>query len=444
MKRQRFLVIFVLSLVLGILFSTATIYAQAPSPAVIESFTIENIDGSDVTNGPLMAGATYTVSLEINVGVDLAKNKLILATSMQKVEDVYWHLENGYLGIDTETWQPGRSTIEFDTVKGIAQLTLKGSVSSDYTSERLPNDDYIHLIKPIPLVTLSLGPDGTLLDEYSVEVVDQAIVSYQQALIEKSSLLQTADADPKYEELVAEVIALAEGLSSKGYVQNAIDLLDTIPGSASDFPIPVSENSSLPYLAAIIVLAILQQITGINIVIYYAPKIFLKAGFESDSTAFFASVIVGIVNFSATIVALWIIDKVGRKPLLLYGTIGMGISLLLAGLAFHAQIGGFAILIPILSYILFFAIGQGPVVWVLISEIFPTKIRGRAMSIAIMALWISCFAVSQTFPWLLETFEEGAFYLYAGICVVTVIFVWRFVIETKGKTLEEIEKLWKV
>jgi len=193
-----------------------------------------------------------------------------------------------------------------------------------------------------------------------------------------------------------------------------------------------------------IVLAIFQQITGINIVIYYAPKIFLKAGFKSDNTAFFASVIVGVMNLSATIVALWIIDKIGRKPLLLYGTIGMGISLLLAGLAFHAQIGGLAILIPILSYILFFAIGQGPVVWVLISEIFPTKIRGRAMSIAIMALWVSCFAVSQTFPWLLETLKEGVFYLYAGICVVTVIFVWRFVIETKGKTLEEIEKFWKV
>ena len=193
-----------------------------------------------------------------------------------------------------------------------------------------------------------------------------------------------------------------------------------------------------------IFLAIFQQITGINTVIYYAPKIFLNAGYKSENTAFLAAVIVGITNCLATVISLWIIDKLGRKPLLLIGTAGMGISFALAGIAFHARIGGLWILFPILSYVLFFAIGLGPVVWVLLSEIFPTKIRGRAMSIATMILWISCFAVSQTFPWFVEKIKDGTFYMYAGMCVVTFIFVWKWVIETKGKTLEEIEKIWKV
>jgi len=193
-----------------------------------------------------------------------------------------------------------------------------------------------------------------------------------------------------------------------------------------------------------VLLAIFQQITGINTVIYYAPKIFMKAGYESASSALLAQVIVGSTNFICTIIAIGTIDRFGRKPLLLIGLAGMGISFALAGLAFQSDtIGTTWILIPIITYVAFFAMSLGPVVWVLLSEIFPTKIRGRAMSIATMVLWISCFAVSQTFPWLVEIIEERTFYMYAIICIFAFVFVLLMVTETKGKTLEEIERMWE-
>jgi hypothetical protein len=259
MKQKRLIAVFIIcSAVLGMLLGTTAVYAQQPSPAVIETYVIENIDGSDVTNGPLMAGATYTVTLEVNIGVDLANTTLSLTTPMIKVEDVYWSLENDYSGIDTDLWQPGQATIKFDIVKGIAQLTLKGAVPSDYTSEELPNGDHLHFIESISLVMLTLGPDNTLLDECSAEVRDQAIVAYQHTLTEKDSLLKTTDADPKYENLATAIMALAEELNSKGYVEEATDLLNTLPESASDFPVPVEEGSYMIYIVIIAVFAVIM------------------------------------------------------------------------------------------------------------------------------------------------------------------------------------------
>ena len=196
-------------------------------------------------------------------------------------------------------------------------------------------------------------------------------------------------------------------------------------------------------LLVAVFLAIFQQFTGINTVIFYAPKIFLRAGYESTSSALFASIIVGLINLICTFIAIGTIDKFGRKPLLLIGLAGMTISFTLTGLALKSQtIGGIWVLIPILTYVGFFAMSLGPVVWVIIAEIFPTKIRGSAVSIVTMVLWLSCFVVSQTFPWLIDKIGEGTFYMYAGICVIAFIFVWTMVSETKGKTLEEIESLW--
>ena len=260
MKRKRLIGIFVLcSVLLAILLSGATsVYAQQPSPAIIETYSIESSNGSDVTNGPLMAGAAYTVSLEVNVGVNLANTTLSLTTPMIKVEDVRWSLENDYAGIDTDLWQPGLATIEFNVIEGIAEITLIGAVPDNYTSEELPNDDELHFIKSIPLVELTLGPGDTLLDEISVEVRDEAIVAYQQTLTEKDGLLKTTDAGSKYEDLAAAIIALAEGLNSQGYVEQATSLLKTLPSSASDFPVPVEEGSYMVYMVIIAVFAVIM------------------------------------------------------------------------------------------------------------------------------------------------------------------------------------------
>ena len=193
-----------------------------------------------------------------------------------------------------------------------------------------------------------------------------------------------------------------------------------------------------------IVLAVLGQVTGINTVIYYAPKIFLTAGFEKASAAMWASVLVGITNFISTIVALWLIDKVGRRPLLLFGPAGMGVALVLAGIFLTAEhVPAAAKVAIILAYIVSFAIGVGGTVWVVISEIFPTKIRGRAVSLAVVSVWTACFAVAQTFPYLIETFGQRSFWIYAVMCAVMCLFVFFVLPETKGESLEQIERMWK-
>jgi SP family xylose:H+ symportor-like MFS transporter len=197
-----------------------------------------------------------------------------------------------------------------------------------------------------------------------------------------------------------------------------------------------------------IVLAILQQVTGINVFLYFGTEIFKKMGSETNA-ALLQTVVVGTVNLSFTIIAIWTVDKVGRKPLMMIGSVGMGLSLLGMGIMAYVQKTDLWILLFILGYIACFALSVGPVTWVILSEIFPTRIRGRAMAIATVCLWVANYVVSQTFPMmdgnkcLLEKFHHAfPFWLYGVFCVVLVTFVWRFVPETKGKTLEEIEKHW--
>ena len=197
-----------------------------------------------------------------------------------------------------------------------------------------------------------------------------------------------------------------------------------------------------------VVLAVLQQITGINVFLYYAPEIFKKMGTETD-IALLQTVAVGAVNLSFTVIAIRTVDKLGRKPLMIIGSAGMGICLFAMGFAAYYQRTETWLLIFVLGYIASFALSLGPVVWVVLSEIFPTRIRGRAMSIATFCLWSANFIISQSFPmmdenrWLVEKFHHGfTFWLYGSFCIVTIIFVGFFVPETKGKTLEEIEKYW--
>ncbi len=192
-------------------------------------------------------------------------------------------------------------------------------------------------------------------------------------------------------------------------------------------------------------ISIFQQITGINVVIYYAPRIFQAAGFQSSQTAILATVGVGIVNVIMTIIALWLIDKAGRRPLLMVGLIGMFFSLLILGFSFYEEAKelGIASIVSMITYVAFFAISLGPVAWLIISEIYPLSIRGKAMGIAVFANWTCNYIVSLTFLTLLEQLSTaGTFLLYAAICLIALWFVRKWVPETKNKTFEEIQHFW--
>ncbi|WP_419876459.1 sugar porter family MFS transporter [Candidatus Pristimantibacillus sp. PTI5] len=190
-------------------------------------------------------------------------------------------------------------------------------------------------------------------------------------------------------------------------------------------------------------LAFLQQVTGINAVMYYAPEIFKATG-AGTNASLVQTILVGFINFLFTIVALWLIDKVGRKALLLVGSASMAICLLVIGIAFQTgHTTGPLVLVFILLYVASFAISLGPVVWVIMSEIFPNRIRGKATAIAAMVLWAADYLVSQTFPPLLGSAGPAAtFWIYGAMALIAFLFTWRIVPETKGKSLEEIESLW--
>ena len=197
-----------------------------------------------------------------------------------------------------------------------------------------------------------------------------------------------------------------------------------------------------------IALAILQQVTGINVILYYGTELFKQAGSHVDA-ALLQNAVVGTVNVLFTIVAIWTVDRWGRRPLMLLGSTGMGICLIAVGVAYFFQRAETWLLTLFLGYIACFALSVGPITWVILSEIFPTRVRGRAMAFATVALWVANFLVIQTFPiinkhpWLVETFHCAfPFWVYAVFCVVLLVVVWLLVPETKGKTLEQIERGW--
>ena len=191
-------------------------------------------------------------------------------------------------------------------------------------------------------------------------------------------------------------------------------------------------------------LALFSQITGINAIIYYAPEIFKSVGFGAES-ALLQTVIIGLVNTLFTFVAVKFIDKAGRRTLLLWGVTGMIICLFGVGTVFYFEISsGPLLLVFILGFIASFASSLGPIPWVLISEIFPTKTRGIAMSFAVLTLWIGVVLVTQFTPVLLDGFGGATtFFVFGANAILLLIFTYKMIPETKGKTLEEIEKSWK-
>jgi len=190
-------------------------------------------------------------------------------------------------------------------------------------------------------------------------------------------------------------------------------------------------------------LAILSQFSGINAIIYYGPKIFEQAGYGVGS-ALNGQVIIGVVNVIFTIIAIWKIDSLGRRILLIVGCSGMIIAHICIGILFYTgNTSGTLLMIFILFFIACFAFSYGPVVWTLLSEMYPTRIRGRAMSLATLSLWIGTYIIGQLVPWMLEVLKPfGTFWIFAVTFVPAILIIWKLVPETKGKSLEEIERYW--
>ena len=198
-----------------------------------------------------------------------------------------------------------------------------------------------------------------------------------------------------------------------------------------------------------VLLSCFQQFVGINVVLYYAPEIFKSMGAATD-VALLQQIIVGGINLSFTVLAIFTVDKFGRRPLMIIGALVMAVSMLILGTTFYTESVGTFSLICMLVYTAGFAMSWGPVCWVLLAEIFPNSIRSTVMSIAVAGQWVANFMVSWTFPmmdknqYLTEQFNHGiSYWIYGVMGLLAALFIWKFVPETKGKQLEEMEKYWK-
>ena len=198
-----------------------------------------------------------------------------------------------------------------------------------------------------------------------------------------------------------------------------------------------------------ILLSVFQQFVGINVVLYYAPEIFRNMGMGTNA-ALMQTIIVGVINLSFTTLAIFTVDRFGRRPLMIIGSLGMMVSMITLGFTFYTEHMGLLSLLAMLAYTASFAVSWGPVCWVLLAEIFPNKIRGQAMALAVAAQWCANYLVSWTFPmmdkstYLIDTFHHGfAYWIYALMALLSALFMYKFVPETKGKSLEQMEALFE-
>jgi SP family xylose:H+ symportor-like MFS transporter len=197
-----------------------------------------------------------------------------------------------------------------------------------------------------------------------------------------------------------------------------------------------------------LMLSIFQQFVGINVVLYYATDIFKGMGLTTNASLF-QTIIVGAVNLTFTVVAILTVDRFGRRPLQIIGALIMAVSMIGLGTAFALGGRGILAFTSMLVYTAGFAVSWGPVTWVLLSEIFPNQIRGKAMALAVAMQWIANYAVSWTFPildknpYLVEHFKHGfTYWLYGVMSILAALFMWAMVPETKGRSLEEMEAIW--
>lgn len=250
----------------------------------------------------------------------------------------------------------------------------------------------------------------------------------------------------------------------RGQENRAMNILERIYGSATEAAGQLDETKSVlteesssewsmllkpGIMKAVVIgvsIAMLGQFMGVNAVLYYGPSIFENAGLSGGDSLFY-QILVGLVNTLTTVLALVIIDKVGRKKLVYYGVSGMIVSLILIGLYFlfgeALGISSLFLLAFFLFYVFCCAVSICAVVFVLLSEMYPTKVRGLAMSIAGFALWVGTYQIGQLTPWMLQNLTPaGTFFLFALMCVPYMLIMWKLVPETTGKSLEEIEKYW--
>ena len=201
-------------------------------------------------------------------------------------------------------------------------------------------------------------------------------------------------------------------------------------------------------LLVAVMLAIFQQVTGVSILLVYAPTIFKSAGFDLPSDAIWQAIPLNVWNIACTAIAFWLVDRWGRRPLLLGGTASMAVGLSVMGLCFYNGWTGYAVVVTMFLCVGAYVGSLAPLAWLIMSEIFPTRVRGRAMSVAGVALWLSFFEASRHFPPLCSYFERehgspaGVFWLFSAVCLFAFIFCWRMVPETKGRTLEAIAASW--
>jgi sugar porter (SP) family MFS transporter len=223
--------------------------------------------------------------------------------------------------------------------------------------------------------------------------------------------------------------------------QEIINIYATLneSGEKIDFK-TLFQNKYKKVLLIGVVLAVFQQWCGINTVFNYAEEIFVAAGY-GVSDMLFNIVITGSINLIFTSVAMFTVDKWGRKKLMVFGSAGLALTYLLLGSAFYFQLQGIAVLSLVVLGIGIYAMSLAPITWVILSEIFPNKVRGGAMAMASFMLWVACFILTYTFPLLNSGMgAAGTFWIYAGICIIGLLFVLFKLPETKGKSLEEIEK----
>lgn len=191
-----------------------------------------------------------------------------------------------------------------------------------------------------------------------------------------------------------------------------------------------------------IMVSFFQQFIGINVALYYAPRIFEDLGAGADASMV-QTVVMGLVNVIFTLIAIKYVDKIGRKPLLIIGSIGMAIGMGGVSMLSAFNVIGISTLIFIVIFTASFMMSWGPIVWVVLSEIFPNRIRGAAMAIAVAVQWLANFTITSFYPYMMEVSGAMTYGFYGLMCVLSGLFIWKFLPETKGKTLEELEKLWK-